>query len=195
MPLVLNSSGGGSVTLAAPSTASNVTLTAPAVNANIITNKTPGTILQVISATKTDSFTTTSGTFVDVSGLSVSITPTAVTSKILIISNVNGQGQTSASFLATQLVRNSTAICIADAYSTAIRATASTGYTTDSGGQLNLSMTHLDSPGTTSSITYKVQASTSGHPGQTAYINRSQEDSGGTRSRTTSTITIMEVAA
>ena len=45
-----------------------------------------GKILQVVSTTKTDTAsTTTSGSFTDISGMSVSITPSATSSKIFII--------------------------------------------------------------------------------------------------------------
>ena len=44
----------------------------------------PGKIGQVIQTYKTDTFSTSSTSFVDVTGLSVSITPSATTSKILI---------------------------------------------------------------------------------------------------------------
>jgi hypothetical protein len=152
-----------------------------------------GKVLQVVSATKTNTFSTTGTAFVDVSGLSVSITPTSASSKILIISSVNGQGAVSQSFLATRLMRNSTEIAIGDANSSAARATSSTGYTGDSGGQLNLSMTHLDSPATTSAVTYKVQASSLASTA--AFINRSQGNDGSySRCMTASAITVMEIA-
>ena len=43
-----------------------------------------GNILQVVSTTKTDTFSTTSTSYVDITGLSVSITPTSTSSKIFI---------------------------------------------------------------------------------------------------------------
>ena len=52
-----------------------------------------GKVLQVLSTTKTDSFASSSisaNTGVDITGLSVDITPSATSSKILIIFNVNG---------------------------------------------------------------------------------------------------------
>jgi hypothetical protein len=44
-----------------------------------------GKILQVVSTTKTDVFTTSSGSFTDITGLSVSITPSSTSSKVLIL--------------------------------------------------------------------------------------------------------------
>jgi len=54
--------------------------------ANHIDGLDGGKVLQVVSVTKVDAFTTTSASFVDVTGLTVSITPSATSSKILILS-------------------------------------------------------------------------------------------------------------
>ena len=70
-----------------------------------------GKILQVVSALKTDAFTTTSTTFVDVTGVSVSVTPTSATSKILIfVTGVTGTAGASNVVAPINLVRNSTNI-------------------------------------------------------------------------------------
>jgi hypothetical protein len=70
-----------------------------------------GKILQCVSTTKTDTFSTTSTSMVDVTGLSVSITPTSTSSTILVFMNVmtshSAGGAAQNSF---NLVRNSTAI-------------------------------------------------------------------------------------
>ena len=52
-----------------------------------------GKILQVIEARKTDTFSSTSSSFVDVTGLSATITPSASTSKILVMTFVNFAAQ------------------------------------------------------------------------------------------------------
>ena len=49
---------------------------------------TGGKVLQVLSATKTDTFSTTSTSFVDVPDLSITITPAASTSKLLVMADV-----------------------------------------------------------------------------------------------------------
>lgn len=51
MPLKLNSTGGGSVTLDVPSTASDLTLTAPAVNGSLVTTGDSGTVTNTMLAT------------------------------------------------------------------------------------------------------------------------------------------------
>ena len=48
-----------------------------------------GKILQVQSTIKTDTFTTTSGSVTDITGLSVSITPASTSNKVLVIARVN----------------------------------------------------------------------------------------------------------
>jgi hypothetical protein len=144
-----------------------------------------GKVLQVVSITKTDSFSTASfSTFQDVTGLSVSITPTSATSKILVqvvVSVGIGAGNT-----LFNLVRGSTNI----AQSTS--GTANQTVAADQGGAYSmqtLPITFLDSPATTSATTYKLQINPSS---QTVYINVRATDQyyGGI-----STITVMEIAA
>ena len=144
-----------------------------------------GKVLQVISTFKADTFTTTSGSFVDITGLSVSITPSSATSKILIISSFivsNGSGgfQT---FI--NLVRGATNI----AQSTGMSNNA-TVTTIQGGDNLNgVAISFLDSPSTTSATTYKLQMKTAG--GTTGAIGRR---GGTTDDGASSTITVMEIA-
>ena len=66
--------------------ASNVTGTLPTANGGTgATSFTKGKVLQVVSTSKTDSFSTTSTSYVDVTGLSVSITPASSSNKIYVI--------------------------------------------------------------------------------------------------------------
>jgi len=69
-----------------------------------------GKIAQVLSTTKTDTFTTSSTTYTDITGLSVSITPSSTSSKILVFVTVNGQGVVSQNQAFFQLVRDTTPI-------------------------------------------------------------------------------------
>jgi hypothetical protein len=149
-----------------------------------------GKVLQVVSATKTDTFTSTSGTYTDITGLSVSITPSATSSKIMVFINLTGNGSPAVNGSFYQLVRGSTAIAIGD---TAAGKTSTSGtmYINDAGQQTSTSFSHLDSPSTTSATTYKVQGLI---PSGTFYINRSSGD-GGSTARSVSTITVMEIGA
>ena len=149
-----------------------------------------GKVLQVLSTTKTDTFSTSSTSFVDVTGLSVSITPSSASNKILVIASVYGGNGSQYSF--ARLMRDSTAICVGDANSSNTRGSFTNFYTGDAetfkGGTQNF----LDSPNTTSSLTYKVQMLAGS---STVYLNYGGSSSTDfSRGRTASTITVMEIA-
>ena len=92
-----------------------------------------------------------------------------------------------------RLVRDSTAICIGDAAGDRTRATCGMLGTNSNDIESGMSMTFLDSPNTTSAVTYKVQSMTEGN--YTTYINRSSTDSDSTSvPRYASTMTLMEVS-
>ena len=150
-----------------------------------------GGIIQVKSTTKTDTFTTASTSYTDVTGLSVSITPTRSDSKILIFVSIHavGNSQTQAYF---RFMRDSTPICVGDAAGTRVQATLGTLHYDQANDVNCASQTFLDSPSTTSAVTYKIQTRTQGSG--TIYINRSVTDANdSTSGRFTSTITVMEV--
>ena len=154
-----------------------------------------GGIIQVKMGTFTDRFTTNSATMVD-TGLSVSITPTRADSKILVNvslgSFANGTGLKRA-FM--NIVRDSTNVIVGDADTghevTAAVNTRASGYA--SGTQIPLSFMVLDSPATTSSVTYKVQASIGSDSGN-VYLNYA-ESNDQYSGNTASTIVVMEVSA
>jgi hypothetical protein len=154
----------------------------------------PGKVLQVVSVAKTDTFTTASTSFVDVTGLSVAITPTSATSKIFILVMLTGQGLSGTASLQGRLMRNSTAIAIGDAAGS--RARVSVG-NLDAGGSTSLTtpIMFLDSPATTASTTYKIQILCNQTP-NTVFVNRSPSDTDSVQfGRGISTITLIEVSA
>lgn len=150
-----------------------------------------GKIGQVVSTTKTDTFTTSSTTFVDITGMSVSITPTSTSSKVLILVNFTAAVNADIAVYFQQL-RNSTAINIGDAAGSRTRVSAMllapNIYT-----YAPHNWQFLDSPATTSATTYKVQMAVNTDVG---YINRTGNDSdSATRPRATGNITVMEILA
>jgi hypothetical protein len=153
-----------------------------------------GGVVQVLSTAKTDTFTTTSATFVDVTSLSVSITPTSASNKVLVLATVAGNGQNGVASLQGQLVRNSTAIAIGDAASNRTR--VSFGNIEEIVSSMTTSsIMFLDSPATTSATTYKIQVR-SNVSGQTVVVNRTFNDADSAAiTRGISTITVMEVTA
>ena len=194
MPLVLNSSGGGSVTVAAPSTASNVTLTAPAVNASIITNKTPGTILQVVQVVKTDVFSaSTNGSWITVTGLAATITPTSSTNKILVMLDMKGGNNTS-TVITGRLTRNGTAVYVGNSGLGFQASTSQNFFSGDIRNVASMVATYLDSPNTTSSVTYQAQIN-GDNSGQVIWVNTNGRQNTSVDSITASSITLMEVVA
>ena len=204
--LIVAGDTSGSVTIAAPAVASTPTLTLPTVSGTFITTASSGqsipkaalptgSVLQVVSTTKTNKFTTTSTSAVDITGLSVTITPTSASSKILIVTNINYGGDTNL-YGAFFVLRNSTNVVVGT-YPTGSQtaATFGVGQTYDIYKVDCASNTYLDSPNTTSATTYKVQAST--YDVATTFTinapfatNNAAYIIGGT-----STITVMEIAA
>jgi len=151
-------------------------------------------VLQVVSTAKTDTFTTTSTSFVDVTGLSVTITPSSASSKIFVSVMLTGQGITGTASLQGRLMRDSTAIAIGDAAGT--RARVSVG-NVDAGTNSNETtpIMFLDSPATTASTTYKIQILCNQTP-NTVAVNRSVTDTDSFQvARGISTITVMEISA
>jgi hypothetical protein len=159
-----------------------------------------GGIIQVVSATKTDTFFTDADSFQDVTGLSLSITPRSSSNKILVI--VQLFASTNWYTGLANIVRNSTNLLQGDASGS--RPTPSFSFVVDP----TMSNTHgetrlltrfvLDSPATTSATTYKVQVV--GRPDNEnnggIYINRSSPDrnTGTYDHRGASSIIAMEVS-
>ena len=151
-----------------------------------------GKVLQVVQTVKTDTFTRTSsgGDVGDVTGLSVSITPSSTSNKVLVLANVM-HGSASGQENYVKIVRDSTDVYVGDAAGSRQRMSAS-ARESNTGGQSQAAMVFLDSPNTTSSVTYKIQAGAEGV--NIVYINRSENDGdNSTIARTASQITVMEI--
>ncbi len=143
-------------------------------------------VIQVVSTFKDDTFITTSNTFVDVTGMSVSITPTSASNKVFVLASLQfgGAGGTQRGL---RLVRDSTAIALGA--SAGGRTQAWYGHGDEPvGGLDNVVVAFVDSPATTSATTYKIQFQTNdsnnvtlNRTGNLAYYNSA------------STITVMEV--
>jgi hypothetical protein len=148
-------------------------------------------VLQVVSTAKTDTFSTTSSTMTDVTGLSVSITPSSATSQVLVLVQLNGGNDGASTNFFGNLVRGSTAI---DVGATAGSRSAVSFFGEASNQLASQNAVFLDSPATTSATTYKIQIKTQG--AGTVYVNRrGTDDDSATRPRTASTITVMEISA
>jgi hypothetical protein len=191
-----NASGTGTFTIASPNSNNNRTLTLPDSTGTIALQNGVGVgkVLQVVQTTKTNTFSTSSQSFVDITGLSVTITPNSSANKILVF--YHAQHGTDG-YSDIRLIRDSTAIALGDASGNQTQSTTHFGSVSGQATvQLTYSMCWLDSPSTTSATTYKLQIANPYSAGYTSYINRSPNaDNLSYNARTVSTITVMEIAA
>jgi hypothetical protein len=114
-----------------------------------------GKIGQVLQTVKTDTSTYATAAWADISGMSVTITPSATTSKILVmtdafISVTTGYGGH------IKLLRDSTDIYVGDAAGSRSQASKGAVYYHSASG-FSVGFQYLDSPSTTSATTYKLQ--------------------------------------
>jgi hypothetical protein len=154
-----------------------------------------GTVLQVLQTFKSDLFSTTSGSAVDITGFSVTITPTSSTSKILIFTTLFSVSDQNP-YPKLILYRGATAIAQGTAGTNTSKLSMMASYPAASDGTpVNYSSTqiYLDSPATTSAITYKWQVSTFGGS-RVWYMNRTVGDVDTNNQSAPSTITVMEIA-
>jgi len=145
-----------------------------------------GSVLQVVSTTKTDIFSTASTSFVDVTGFTVSITPSSSSSKILIFATWSQSQSSTGGLTVYNLLRDSTNLS-QPSTTPAFNGTMN-AYQTVAAGCLPVSLSFLDSPSTTSATIYKIQ--TRINAGTLYFNGRSPGDSA-----STATITVMEIAA
>ena len=151
-----------------------------------------GLVRQVVSTTKTDTFTTTSSSFTDITGLSVNITPTSTSSKIFVSGTIFGSQDVDANRSFLKLVRGSTGIMVGDTASNRPSATSTLGAQHPDIGSA-VSINFLDSPSSNSEQTYKMQVAVTAGSGS-AFINRTENDTDQSSiPRFASTITVMEI--
>ena len=166
--------------------ASGKTLTGDAISS--------GKILQVLQTTKTDTFSTTTAipSFTNITGVSATITPSATDSKILVMVSGGISNSSSGYTGGVNLLRDSTSIYLGDTRGSATRSSA--WALTKTSGRCNMfSITYVDSPSTTSAITYYLQAGT--ESGGTIVIGGTSASGGSYNGSFPTNIILMEVSA
>ena len=149
-----------------------------------------GKVNQVVQTTKTDTTSTTSTSYEDISGMSVSITPSATSSKILVTASLSMSANTSLSF---KMLRDSTEQLRGDAAGSNRARGVAGGTSMDEGMLDSWTYCYLDSPSSTSSLAYKAQWLVQS---DTGYLNRPHTDSDlSYYTRGASSITVMEILA
>jgi len=143
-----------------------------------------GNVIQVVSAIKTDAFSSSATSPTDITGLSATITPTSASNKILVFAVLCGNNSSNGMHI--RYVRNGAVLAVGD-----VSPQAATGLIFEAGGSTveSSSYIYLDSPSSTSALTYQGQVWTGGG---TSYVNRSPNGAGSGGG--VSTITLMEIA-
>jgi hypothetical protein len=157
-----------------------------------------GKVLQVVQTVKTSYSTSTSTSWADIPGMSVSITPTSTSSKIYVMVSISLSSNDTA--LQAKLMRNSTDILLGDAAGSRTR-TSTSVYGKNAEGESayhaapSLAINYLDSPSTTSATTYKMSWRGEGGGNFKAINGVAYATDSSFRTRTASTITLMEIGA
>ena len=155
----------------------------------------PGHVLQTLTAAKKDVFSTTSTSFGDITGMSVTITPSSASNKILFSWNLAFGINGDIAHGYVMAMRGSTNLLVADDDGgSRTEATHVLNAYAGAGTQHVVSGVFLDSPNTTSATTYKLQLKSSN--GQAIYINRSGRDNNAAAydGRGTSSMCVQEIA-
>ena len=184
-------------TVTTPDGTGNITFNRPIVadGSNLTNLPASGKILQVVSANKSDTASTTSTSFTDIAGMTVTTGALASTSsKVLVMVKMTMGGSSNAAFPKTRLLRGSTVIAVGDAAGSRNQV-SDQGQLMSNDTNLTQVITYLDSPNSTSAQTYHIEWH-QWHSSYTCYINRSGSDSDNSNEgRAMSTITAMEVGA
>jgi len=183
-----DASGTGTFTIASPNSNSNFTLTLPTNSGTLLTTSSTGqvipraalpagSVLQVVNATGQNGASNSTQTFAD-TGLSATITPTSASSKVLVLIHHASfrVASGSANGIKVQLYRNGTAIKVL-AYELLY---SSVGF------DVAIDANYLDSPATTSAVTYKTQFALLSSASSVAQVNPNSPDW---------SITLLEIAA
>jgi hypothetical protein len=159
-----HASGSGTLTLTGPNTNSDRTVTMPDATGTMLmtdgsgaslTALPSGSVIQVVTATTGTNTQVTSTSYADTT-LTANITPSSASNKVLVLATQQIQGERTADTefsVYVQLLRDATSIQIIIPLSIA----AGVGDTSKITMRTTGSIIQLDSPSTTSAITYKTQ--------------------------------------
>lgn len=171
-----NASGTGVFTIASPNSNTDRTLTLPDEAGTVDTLQRAGNVLQVVHATASAGFASSTSNPTDLTGMSVTITPTDSTSKMLVMYSFHvyiSSGTSSPGWAgaASRVLRDSTVVFSDDDGPQAIYAIAHYMQSTSQRYMDNAQYSFIDEPNSSSSIVYKVQGWRSQSIGQTIVFN------------------------
>ena len=151
-----------------------------------------GGVVQVVQTEQTaaSSISNPGGSFIDLTGMSVTITPTSSNSRIFIHAQINITGRAANNVMHGRLDRNGTIIHLGDADGSKNRSFAE-GQPVPDGSSGQIICMFVDSPATTDPLIYKIQVTSN----NIIFFNRAahSENANNTGSRTASSIIEMEI--
>ena len=155
-----------------------------------------GAVLQVVQTqlTTVQSFSTTSYTFTNVTGAAVTITPSSASNKILVMYSCMAQTATPAPYYATyiRVTRNGTAVGVGAASGLP---TGTYAFSTSGQYGMCMSQTFLDSPATTSAVTYQLQVTGESSTNVVGGSYNAYPTGASPQPNVPTTIIVMEIAA
>jgi len=189
------SSGSGTITLG--QSGETISIPSGATISNSGTATGFGKVLQVVSTTKTDTFAgSTEDTWYTITGLTAAITPSSTSSKILVTGHVMGSEENTSNdrrfYLKIQRGGSDISSALGDSASSRLQVHTS-GFSSGGANAVTLPFNFLDSPSSTSALTYSIQVrgDTDG-----VVVNQAATDSDNdTYPRAVSTITVMEIGS
>lgn len=153
-----------------------------------------GEVMQTLSTKKSDTFSTSSTSWTDITGVSVAITPKSTANNVFVTATLS-VATSSGTVDAYKLVRASTDINVGDTAGsrTPVSFGQVLGLGASSGQEANVMSQNLDSPAATSSTTYKVQTKALAGGG-TIYLNQTRDTTDdASNTRGVSNITVQEI--
>jgi len=159
-----------------------------------------GKILQVVGTNFASTFTTTSNTFQDVTDFKATLTPASSSNKVLVNLTVSlGSNDWFGCNVVREVSGSSDVILNGGSTSVGSKLLSSFGslYRVSSESNYSFGLVFLDSPSTTSAVTYQVMVNARGNSGGTVYVNRPHtwNDDAISGRVTASNIVIQEVSA
>jgi hypothetical protein len=159
-------------------------------------NAPSGSVIQVVSTAKTDTFSESISSGAeggDVTGLTVSITPSSTLNKILVSASLYVHVESN--LMGATIYRNGSVVFRGDASGSRTRVTAVADASNAISYMVTLPISFIDSPATTSSVTYTIRLRHTSGITRVCYVNRPTTDDDAYYSfRPASTITVMEIA-
>jgi hypothetical protein len=168
--------------------AANITGALPAISGANLTGITTGKVLAVYEDTDVGEYDTNSTSFIDVPGLYITATPSATSSKFLVLISMAGVGtHSSCTSVQFRLERTISGVGTTNPY-TLTRSAAHDAITNSNVFGYDVQGLFLDEPSTTTQTTWKVQIATAGAGYARINSNMGTND-------VTSSIVVMEIGA